>query len=76
MFHRIKLDPTDLPRDVATLQAMLAAKIEKLKLTIAKMRRDRFGSKSERGSKLLDQLELQLAELEASAKSRSWLHRS
>lgn len=40
------------------------AEIENLKLTIAKMRRDRFGAKSERGSKLLDQLELQLAELE------------
>lgn len=42
------------------------AEIENLKLTIAKMRRDQFGAKSERGSKLLDQLELQLAELEAS----------
>ena len=31
--------------------------------TIAKMRRDTYGASSERGAKLLDQLELQLAEL-------------
>ena len=30
------------------------------------MRRDKFGASSERGKKLLDQLELQLAELEES----------
>jgi transposase len=40
--------------------------IEALKLTIAKMRRDTFGASSERGAKLLDQLELQLAQLEES----------
>src|SRR6185312_8135832 len=38
-----------------------------LKLLIAKMKRDRFGQSAERGRKLLDQLELQLEELEASA---------
>ena len=61
------LDPAHLPDDIATLKAMLLsrdAEIENLRLTIAKMQRDRFGAKSERGSKLLDQLELQLAELE------------
>jgi transposase len=61
------LDPAHLPDDIATLKAMLLsrdAEIENLKLTIAKMQRDRFGAKSERGLKLLDQLELQLAELE------------
>jgi transposase len=70
------LDPAQLPDDIATLKAMLVAadtraidaqaEIENLKLTIAKMQRDRFGASSERGRKLLDQLELQLAELEAS----------
>ena len=40
--------------------------IEKLKFTIRKLRHDRFGQSSERGS-LLDQLELQLADLEADA---------
>lgn len=40
----------------------LDAEIANLKLTIAKMRRDKFGSSSEHAGKL-DQLELQLAEL-------------
>src|ERR1044072_7608188 len=70
-----------LPDDVTTLQAMLRAErasrwaaeaeaqagtllIEKLKLTIKKLRHERFGQSSERGA-LLDQLELQLADLEA-----------
>ena len=70
------LDVTKLPDDVATLKAMLVAaetridnrdaEIANLKLTIAKLQRDQFGSRSERGARLLDQLELQLAELEAS----------
>src|ERR1700710_777068 len=37
------------------------------KLMIAKLRHEQFGASSERGSKLLDQLELQLEELEAAA---------
>jgi transposase len=63
------LDPSQLPDDIATLKAMVIAggrEIEALKLTIAKMRRDKFGTSSERGAKLLDQLELQLAETEES----------
>jgi transposase len=40
----------------------LDAEIANLKLTIAKLQRDKFGSSSERGAKL-DQLELQLGEL-------------
>jgi transposase len=43
-----------------------ATEIEELKLTIAKLQRNTFGASSERGKKLLDQLELQLAELEES----------
>jgi len=67
-----------LPDDVTT-QAMLRAEraarlaaeaeaqagtllIEKLKLTIKKLRHEQFGQSSERGA-LLDQLELQLADL-------------
>jgi len=38
-----------------------------LKLLIAKMKRDRFGQSSECGRQLLDQLELQIEELQASA---------
>jgi transposase len=43
------------------------AMVAHLKLLIAKMKRDRFGQSAERGRKLLDRLELQLEELEASA---------
>lgn len=72
-----------LPDDVTTLQAMLRAEraarlaaeaeaqagtlpIEKLKLTIKRLRHEQFGQSSERGA-LLDQLELQLADLEENA---------
>ena len=41
----------------------LDAEIENLKLTIAKLQHDKFGPSSERGARLLDQLELQLGEL-------------
>jgi transposase len=43
------------------------AMVAYLKLLIAKMKRERFGQSAERGRKLLDQLELQLEELKASA---------
>jgi transposase len=56
--------------DAATLRAKAAdddALIAHLKLQIEKLNRDRFGQRSERSARLLDQLELQLEELEASA---------
>lgn len=43
------------------------ALIAHLKLMIAKLKRETFGVSSERSSRLLDQMELQLEELEASA---------
>ena len=43
------------------------AMIEHLKLLIAKLNRERFGQSSERGRRVLDQLELQLEELQTSA---------
>ena len=43
------------------------AMVAHLKLMIAKLRHDRFGASSERGRKLLDQMELELEELEAAA---------
>jgi transposase len=72
-----------LPDDITTLKAMLRVEraarlaaeaeahartlmIEKLKLTIKKLRHGQFGQSSERGA-LLDQLELQLADLEENA---------
>lgn len=41
--------------------------IAPLKLVIAKLRHDKFGASSERGRKLLDQMELELGELVATA---------
>ena len=43
------------------------AMVARFKLLIAQLKHDRFGASSERGRKLLDQLELQLEELEATA---------
>ncbi|HSO41262.1 MAG TPA: IS66 family transposase [Rhodospirillales bacterium] len=43
------------------------AMVAHLKLLIAKLQRERFAASAERSSKLLDQLELQLEELEATA---------
>ena len=40
--------------------------ITHLKLTIAKLQHDKYGPRSERTERLLDQLELQLEEIEAS----------
>jgi transposase len=70
----------ELPDTIAALRAERVARqqaearasgaeamIAHLKLVIAKMKRDRFGAAAERGRKLLDQLELQLEELEATA---------
>ena len=44
-----------------------AALIAHLKLVIAKLQREKFGPRAERTSRLLDQMELQLEELEAAA---------
>jgi transposase len=72
--------PTDLDALRAALVAERQARLEAearasgaealiahLKLMIAKLRHDRFGASSERGSKLLDQLELELEEAETAA---------
>jgi transposase len=66
-----------LPDDVEALKAALTearaklsgaeAMIDHLRLVIAKMKREKFGPRSERSQRLLDQLELQLEELAAAA---------
>ena len=66
-----------LPDDTDALKAALIetraklsgaqALIEHLQLVIAKMQREKFGPRSERSQRLLDQLELQLEELAAAA---------
>src|SRR5215204_1520621 len=48
-------------------QSSSEALIAHLRLTIEKMRRDAYGQRSERGARLLDQMELELEELEAAA---------
>lgn len=77
----ISLDalPDDIDARKAALLAERSARLESearaagaeamvahLKLLIAKMKHDRFGASSERGRKLLDQLEMQLDDLETS----------
>ncbi len=64
-----------LPEDTDSLKAALIetrarlagaeALIEQLQMVIAKMKREKFGPRSERSQRLLDQLELQLEELAA-----------
>jgi transposase len=66
-----------LPDDVEALKAALIearaklagaeALIEHLQLVITKMKRERFGPRSERSQRIIDQLELQLEELAAAA---------
>ena len=50
--------------DRAHLEALIAHQ----KLVIEKFRRELYGSRSERGAKLLDQMELELEDMEASAR--------
>jgi transposase len=68
--------PDSLPDDIASLKALVLAEraarrtaqveIEMLKLQIAKLRREQYGVSSERGARLIEQLELALAEREES----------
>ena len=65
---RAALAAEQLARREAEARASGAeAMVAHLKLLIAKLRHEQFGASSERGSKLLDQLELQLEEVEATA---------
>jgi transposase len=69
--------PDHLPDEMDVLKAALIearaklsgaqALIEHLQLVIAKMQREKFGPRSERSQRLLDQLELQLEELVTAA---------
>jgi transposase len=72
------VESTDhLPDDTAALKAALIetraklvgaqALIDHLQLVIAKMKREMFGPRSERSQRLIDQMELQLEELSATA---------
>jgi transposase len=69
--------PDPLPDDTEALKATLIetraklvgaqALIEHLQLVIAKMKREKFGPRSERSQRLIDQMELELEELSATA---------
>ena len=54
----------DRARNAEAMMSGARLEIERLKLLLAKARREQFGTSSERGSRLIEQLELQLAELE------------
>ncbi len=54
-------------RNVEAEMSGARLEIERLRLLLARMRRERFGQSSERGARLIEQLELQLADLEESA---------
>ena len=61
---------SDRDAEIARQSAELQARdllIEKLKLQLANLRRQRFGTKSEALDKIIDQLELALVEAEAAA---------
>lgn len=65
---RAALAAAELARQEAEARATGAeAMVAHLKLLIAKLKHDRFGASSERGRKLIDQLELELGELVAAA---------
>jgi len=51
------------------------ALIGRLKLEIEKLRRELYGTRSERKTRLLDQMEMQLEDLEADAPRTSWPQR-
>jgi transposase len=68
---------TDAQKKLATIEGELASEraqrsddqalIAHMKVVIAKMKREKFGPRSEKSDRLLDQMELQLEDLEASA---------
>src|SRR5437879_2030312 len=60
---RAKAEVANARADLSSSEALIAH----LKLAIEKLRRELYGTRSERTARLLDQMELQLEELEASA---------
>jgi transposase len=65
---RVALAAEQLARREAEARASSAeAMVAHLKLLIARLKRDKYGASSERGRKLIDQLELELGELVAAA---------
>ena len=65
--HAMILAERDARQRAEALVSAATLEIERLKLLLAKARRERFGASSERSSRLIEQLELQLVELEETA---------
>ena len=59
----VKAEAANAQADLSSSEALIAH----LKLAIEKLRRELYGTRSERKARLLDQMELQLEELEACA---------
>ena len=71
--HAMILAERSARRQAEAMVSAATLEIERLKLLLAKARREQFGQTSERGKRLIDQLELQLAELEESRRrGRGW----
>ncbi len=65
--HAVILAERTARHQAEALVSAAKLEIERLRLLLAKARREQFGRTSERGKRLIDQLELQLAELEETA---------
>src|SRR5437868_15521449 len=59
----VKAEAANAQTDLSSSEALIAH----LKLAIEKLRRELYGTRSERKARLLDQMELQLEDLEAAA---------
>src|SRR5689334_25241200 len=64
--YRARLEAEVQARNAEAEVRTRELEIERMKFTIAKLRHERFGQSSERGA-VLEQLELQLADMEADA---------
>ena len=65
--HAMILAERNARQQAEALVSAASLEIERLRRLLAKARREQFGQTSERGKRLIDQLELQLAELEEAA---------
>jgi transposase len=64
--HALILAQREMLAEAQNEAKVWALEIERLKLMLAKLRREKFGQSSERGKQLIEQLELAIADLEES----------
>lgn len=65
--HAVILAQWRARRQAEAMVSVASLEIQRLRLLLAKARREAFGQTSERAARLIDQLELQLSDLEATA---------